>query len=130
AGWDGVLGMQYQNRELSTSGEEAFVPDSQAEVVSGFILEKLELDRWQFEMGGRFEHQLAGRQEDDLAVTHNVFSLSGGTIWTFFDGYSLGGNLSHAQRAPALEELFSNGPHLATNSFEIGSASLNKEKSN
>ncbi|SCZ85480.1 TonB-dependent receptor [Nitrosomonas mobilis] len=130
AGWDGVLGMQYQNRKLSTSGEEAFVPDSQAEAVSGFMLEKLKLDRWQFEMGGRFEHQLAGRQKDNLAATHNAFSLSGGTTWTFFDGYSLGGNLSHAQRAPALEELFSNGPHLATNSFEIGNASLNKEKSN
>ncbi|MCC7136014.1 MAG: TonB-dependent receptor [Nitrosomonas sp.] len=130
AGWDGALGMQYQHRQLATSGEEAFVPDSQAEAVSTFALEKLSLNRWHFELGGRYERQSARRREDGLSVEHQAVSLAGGTIWTFFDGYSLGGNLSHTQRAPALEELFSNGPHLATGSYEIGDASLKKEKSN
>lgn len=130
AGWDGALGMQYQNRQLTTLGEEAFVPDSQAETVSAFMLEKLKRNQWQFEIGGRYEHQRARQKEDNLATSHDAFSFSGGTIWAFLDGYSLGGNLSHTQRAPALEELFSNGPHLATNSFEIGNARLNKEKSN
>ncbi|MDT8363363.1 MAG: TonB-dependent receptor [Nitrosomonas sp.] len=130
AGWDGALGMQYQNRRFSSSGEEAFVPASQAEAVSGFMLEKLNLDQWHFEIGGRFERQLAKRQEDSLSVEHNAFGIAGGTIWTFLHGYSLGSNLSHQQRAPSIEELFSNGPHLATNSFEIGNVSLDKEKSN
>jgi len=129
-GWDGVLGLQYQDRNLSTSGEEAFVPDSQAESIGIFLLEKLDLNRWRFEIGGRFEHQQAKRQEDGFKANHDVFSISGGTTWEFLDGYALGSNVSHSQRAPALEELFSNGPHLATNSFEIGDTSLVKEKAN
>lgn len=130
AGWDGVLGMQYQNRNLSTSGEAAFVPNAQADSLSIFLLEKLDVENWHFEMGGRFEHQQAERKDDYLKAAHDVFSISGGLIWEFIEGYSLGSNISHSQRAPALEELFSDGPHLATNTFEVGDASLVKEKSN
>ena len=128
--WDGVLGLQYQDRNLSTSGEEAFVPDSQADSIGIFLLEKLDLNRWHFEIGGRFEHQQAKRKEDGFKANHDVFSISGGTTWEFLDGHAFGSNVSHSQRAPALEELFSNGPHLATNSFEIGNTSLVKEKAN
>lgn len=36
----------------------------------------------------------------------------------------------HAERAPAEEELFANGPHIATLAFEIGDANLKTEKAN
>ncbi|ADE15691.1 TonB-dependent receptor [Nitrosococcus halophilus Nc 4] len=128
--WDGVLGLQYRNRDLSTSGEEAFVPSSQLDSLSVFVLEKRDWQRWHFEVGGRFEHQEAERARDRQQASHDLFNLSGGAIWEFWQGYSVGVNISHSQRAPALEELFSEGPHLATNTFEIGDISLDKEISN
>jgi len=39
-------------------------------------------------------------------------------------------NISHANRFPTVEEYFSFGPHLATQSFEIGNPDLTKETSN
>ncbi len=39
----------------------------------------------------------------------------------------LGINLSRTKRAPSAEELFSNGPHIATQAFEVGDADLKVE---
>jgi iron complex outermembrane receptor protein len=39
----------------------------------------------------------------------------------------VGGTVFRTERAPTTEELFSNGPHLATNQFELGDATLDKE---
>jgi len=39
----------------------------------------------------------------------------------------VGGTVFRTERAPTTEELFSNGPHLATSQFEIGDATLGKE---
>ena len=41
----------------------------------------------------------------------------------------LGLNVHRTERAPSTEELFSNGPHLATEAFEIGDADLDEETS-
>ena len=38
--------------------------------------------------------------------------------------------LSHSERAPAAEELLSNGVHIATSSFEIGESDLDTESAN
>jgi len=42
-------------------------------------------------------------------------------------GVRLGLNGSHAARAPSAEELFANGPHIATQQFEIGNPALGLE---
>jgi iron complex outermembrane recepter protein len=128
--WEGVVGLQYRNRDLSTAGLEAFVPSSESDSVSVFMLEKRDWRDWHFELGGRFEHQEAERAQDRLSTSHNLFSVSGGALWEFADDYFLGANISHAQRAPAVEELFSDGPHFATNTFEVGDPALKKETSN
>nr|WP_275689207.1 TonB-dependent receptor [Nitrosomonas sp. HPC101] len=129
AGWKGVLGFQYQNRDLATLGEEAFVPSSRMDSLGVFLLERQDVGRWHFEMSGRFEHQRAKRKDDSFETSHNAFSISGGVIRKFGDGYSVGGDISRTERAPALEELFSNGAHLATGTFERGDTSLTREKS-
>jgi iron complex outermembrane recepter protein len=41
----------------------------------------------------------------------------------------LGANLQYTQRAPTFQELYADGPHLATNAFEVGSSALNKVES-
>jgi iron complex outermembrane receptor protein len=41
----------------------------------------------------------------------------------------VGLNGSHTQRAPSAEELFANGPHAGTQTFEVGDPGLSKEKS-
>ncbi|GGD64045.1 TonB-dependent receptor [Lacimicrobium alkaliphilum] len=48
------------------------------------------------------------------------YSLSAGLVWDFHPGYNLGLSLSRSQRAPSAAELLSFGPHIGTNSFEVG----------
>lgn len=128
--WEGVFGLQFHHRDLSSVGEEAYLPPAQRAAMALFALEKRDWRRWHFEVGGRFEHQEARRIGDTLKVHHNLLNISGGASWAFAKDYSVGVNVSHTQRAPSLEELFSNGPHLATDAFVIGDSALNKEISN
>ena len=51
-----------------------------------------------------------------------------GASYDVAPGVKLGVNLSRAERAPSAEELFSNGPHIATQAFEIGDPALTTEK--
>jgi iron complex outermembrane receptor protein len=57
---------------------------------------------------------------DSLAVEFNPISLSAGAVWDFTEGYNVGLSYVHAQRAPSSAELFSFGPHIGTQTYEIG----------
>ena len=130
--WTGAVGLQYRHRDFEAVGDEAFVPASELYSVGVFIFEEMDWSDWHFEMGGRFEHQSAdpavvsGLSE----VDHDTYAVSLGTHWDFKPGYHLAFNVSRSQRAPSLEELFASGPHLATETFEVGSTSLDEETAN
>ena len=49
---------------------------------------------------------------------------------SFGDDYSAGFSVTRAQRAPSLEELYNDGPHLATATFERGDTALDPETAN
>ena len=51
---------------------------------------------------------------DDTAT-----SLSLAAIREFGDGYSLAFNAALAERLPVAEELYADGPHLATSTIEV-----------
>lgn len=128
--WEGVLGLHYRDRDFSAVGEEAFVPPSETDAIGGFVLEKSDWGPWHFEVGARFEYQDSKRRDGTANADHDLFSVSGGAVWNFIDDYEVGVSISRAQRAPTIEELFADGPHLATNTFEIGDPSLDEETSN
>ncbi|MFO7893492.1 MAG: TonB-dependent receptor [Longimicrobiales bacterium] len=57
---------------------------------------------------------------------HNV-SGSASVLWQFREGWRLGTSLSRAFRAPSADELFSQGPHLAAYTYEVGNPELDAE---
>ncbi|WP_143869779.1 TonB-dependent receptor [Catenovulum sediminis] len=68
-------------------------------------------------------------EHDEHAITFNYsehsftpLSLTAGVVWDFTEGYNLGLAVSHAQRAPSVNELFAFGPHLASGVYEVGRA--------
>ena len=127
--WGGVVGIQYRNRDFSASGEEAFIPSSDLESIAVFIFEKGDMGALHFDAGLRYEHQDAAASAISAIPEHDLFSVSGGTTWDYRDGYELGFAVSRSQRAPSLEELFANGPHMASRTFEIGNVALERETS-
>ena len=128
AGWQGAIGIQYHHKDFSAVGEEEFVLPSELESIAAFLLEKSDLGKWYMEFSARYEHQDTSSETGDK-TSHDLFSLSGGLNWGYHEGYELGLIVTHAQRAPSLEELYSEGPHLATVTFEYGDSELGKEKS-
>jgi iron complex outermembrane receptor protein len=59
----------------------------------------------------------------------NPTSYALGALWRVGGDWQLSSNLAHTQRAPKDYELYANGPHLATNAFEVGNANFDKERS-
>lgn len=131
ANWQGTMGIQLQNRDISAKGDEAFVPSSASQSASIFMLEKRDWQRWQFEMGGRYEHTAHNPQGALLQTRDfNLYSISARSTWKFIDGYQLNLTATRGQRAPNTVALFANGFHIATNTFEQGNQMLGKETSN
>ena len=50
--------------------------------------------------------------------------------WEFQPNYKLSLVGSHQERLPLAQELYANGAHFATNTYELGNENLSKEKSN
>jgi iron complex outermembrane receptor protein len=129
AGWRGAFGVQVRDREFSAIGDEAYIPPTDATALGFFLVEEREFDKWRVELGVRTESQ----EQKPTGLAHqddNTLSLSAGTAWRYADNASLGINLSRAQRAPEIEERFSDGAHLATQQFEIGDPNLREETAN
>ena len=72
----------------------------------------------------KVEHPDLSPYEEDAT------SYAGSIIWDFNPEYRLSFTASHNERLPAPMELYYNGKHLATNSFEYGNKDLRKERSN
>lgn len=123
----GVFGVQLQERDFDARGEEAFVPRSNQQSIAGFVVEKADFGAWHADLGFRFEHNDATDEAQPRDTSFGVYSLSGGVNYVYQEGYEVGVSITRAERAPSIEELFANGPHLATNTFEIGDAGLGSE---
>ena len=127
--WNGVVGFHYRHKDFAAVGVESYVLPSELETFGIFILERTDIGRVHIDLGARFEHQ-DSNSETGAQNDYDLFSASGGLNWDYAPGYQVGLSASHAERAPAIEELYVRGPHLATATFEIGDADLVKEKSN
>ncbi len=126
--WQGALGVQGGSRRFEAIGEEAFVPTTRTRSLGVFVVEQADWDRLKLELGARSDFQGSDPVASDKR-SFSLFSASLGARWELDEHLHLLLNLDRAQRAPAEEELFANGPHAATATFEIGDPLLGKETS-
>ncbi len=122
----GVTGIQISDVDLAAVGAEAFLSATAARDFGVFAIERWDSDRWGLEGGLRGER----RELDNLnfgARDFDSFSVSLGAFWRPAEHWFLGGTLARTERAPTAVELFSDGPHLATESYEVGDAGLQRE---
>ena len=137
-GWHGVLGLQIRNSELSAVGEESFIPKTDIDSYGLFIIEDYHAGDWTFELGARVDYD----ELDPVSVVRNQsftsHSLSASALWNISDQLNVGLALSGSQRAPVVEELYSNAgnqlgdyvEHVATGVIEVGSTDLDSEQAN
>lgn len=143
--WEGVFGGQYTDRDFSAAGEEAFVPPSETRTWALFWVESMEHGDWRFDLGVRYEdvsqraleiehgHGDDGHDDDHeepmvLKRDFSPLSFSAATIWHVSEASHLAFTIASAERAPSDAELFANGPHIATQTFEVGNPDLREER--
>ena len=71
------------------------------------------------------EHEDEHEHEEHAELHDESFapvSLSAGLVWDFAEGYNLGISYTYSQRAPSAAEVYANGPHIGTSTYEIGAA--------
>ncbi len=126
--WNGSVGMQYYFRDFAAEGDEAYIAPNLTSQLAVFALQEVGIGPVQVELAGRYEH---GRVESQaLGIARSFNSLSGAVSLAHEtqSGLRFGVTGSHAERAPSAEEMFSNGPHIATQAFEVGDPDLAKER--
>lgn len=93
------------------------------------------LDRWSFELGGRFDLRLLNTYDARSGVLHtgerSYSTLSGaaGAAFRFDSAWSLGAHVGSGWRTPSINELLSDGVHHGTATYEIGDSTLDRERS-
>lgn len=128
-GWKGASGFQFLNRTLDAFGEEAYIPENRTNQFGFFTLQEFDLGAMKAEASARYERSEVRSDVADFDRGFNAFSGSIGASAALGRGFRAGLSYTHAERAPAAEELLSFGPHFATQAFEVGDPSLNKERS-
>ncbi len=128
-GWKGATGAQFLSRRFEAVGEEAYIPLNLTDQFGLFTVQSFDLGAVDAEIGGRWEHSNVSSTPLGVRRKFDAFSLSGGLSVPLGEGFRLAGSIAYLERAPSGEELFANGAHAATRTFEIGDIDLNKERS-
>jgi iron complex outermembrane receptor protein len=142
-GWGGTSGVQYLEQHVRLAGDEKYLPDSTNRQLGLFTLQSLVVGPVRFEAGARVESaHLSADPDPQIAANggpigaapisrdFTPISASLGANYEFMSGWRAGISLSHSERAPAIDEIFSNGPHGGSESFNVGDPTLRKEASN
>jgi iron complex outermembrane receptor protein len=148
-GWGGTSGVQFLDEKARLTGEEKYLPDSTNRQIGLFTLQSVVRGKVRFEAGARVELARLNADEDEriaelveeagkdsilgsapVGRSFTGWSGSLGANYEFLPDWRAGLSLSHSERAPAIDELFSFGPHGGSQQFLIGDPNLALEKSN
>lgn len=129
-GWRGQSGIQYGDGNLSVIGDEKLLPDSNSSRFAAFTQQQLRLSRVDLEAALRYEHSNVRAKPVGVARSFDLIAGSAGIGWHVTDELTLNVAGIHGERAPASEELFVDGAHDATQSYEIGNPNFGIERSN
>lgn len=141
----GAFGVQGLTRRFQAIGEEAYIPGVEINELGIFTLQRLEFGGYGIDAGLRLDTRelradLEGRDTSvpgaeaglDWSTTPDTrsytnLSASTGLFWKPADALFLSLNLSYSSRAPTEFELFADGPHGGTSTWEVGAPNLDPE---
>ena len=132
---DAIMGVWGEYRDHATGGFY-WTPHTREFALAGFYLNQQDFDHFTLQGAIRYDIRRAEPFRDDGIVIRagtvqrrdfNGVSGAASGIYHWTDRLSTGATLMKTFRAPGIEELFSDGPHLASYSYEIGNAQLEAE---
>lgn len=133
---NGVWGISSDYRDFNIGGY-VFTSPTKSIKLSAFFYENISFNdnKTSIEFSGRINYDnlkpnpLNPNSNIGLITqrSFNTFSLSVSAIQDLNKNFHLGISLSRSSRVPTIEELYSEGPHLAAYSYEIGNPYLESE---
>ncbi|MGB7405974.1 MAG: TonB-dependent receptor, partial [Pacificimonas sp.] len=125
--WRGAVGLQFLTRDFQAVGAEAFILPNITDQYAIFALQEIDFGAVQLEVAGRYER--SDVDAPTLNVSRNFDSFSGavGLTTELRSGLRIGVTGSRSERAPSGTELYADGPHIATQQFEVGDIDLDTE---
>ena len=136
---EGVVGLQASRFDFGVVGDHAFLPDTRNSAMATFgsFVQTLAPDQ-RLRYGFRIEHA----QVDASAWTHAGVTTNPPADSASFTPASFAFawakdlnpswtstiNLTRTERAPNFQELYADGPHVATDVYEVGNRNLGKEQ--
>ena len=124
----GTIGFSGFSRDFLSVGKEAPAPHTKQNSFAAYILERADFERAGFQFGARVEQNGYNPEGNFRDRNFIGFSASAGARFLLWHGGSFVANYQHSFRAPALEELYNNGPHPGIRTFDIGNQNLNAEQ--
>ncbi len=111
-------------------------PNTRRGTAAAYIFEEIQLGALRVESGLRYDWVFVSpaRKDPDSDIgdirnrSFHAASASLGLLYNVGSGMSIGASLARAFRTPDVNELFSEGPHLAAYTFEVGNPSLETEQ--
>lgn len=130
----GAIGIWSEIEDYAVIG--AGTPDANSYKIGTYLIEEANIGGLHIEGGLRFDWILNKPVEDEpnsrighiRSRSFPALSSSVAAIYSLQTGLSIGATILHSFRAPSLEELYSEGPHLASYSYEIGNPELEPER--
>lgn len=131
---NGTFGLYFNHRDNKMGGY-VFTPDTRHNSFAIALFEDLILKEHHIQLAFRYEFNNFNPEFENKKTSigiirkrdFHLFSADVSIIHETLPGLFLGIELSRTMRAPTIEELFSEGPHLAAYSFEVGNPELNAE---
>ena len=131
---EGIFGIDYTYTDYLVNG--AGTPHSESYDIGAFLVQEIGFNKFNLKIGSRFDYANRNpkvRKISDLIgklESKNYYALSGSISSTIMLSEQQTFSFSSARtfRPPSLDELFSEGPHLASYSFDIGNTNLKGER--
>ena len=155
AGWEGVIGTQFSQQKIDLTAPDShgheehddeghdhdhadhaghnhdvLMADTKTQKYSIFGLEHKQIGDVHIELGARVDHQTIDVNSSQKDYSGTGVSGSVAANWEFAPNYKLSLVGSHQERLPLAQELYADGLHFATNTYELGNEHLDKESSN
>lgn len=121
--WYGAFGYHGFLQEQAAFGEEAYTPASETDRHGLFWLIETRENQLNYQLGLRYENVSIDAPQVELGQRQYDFdplSASFGITYQWRPQVMFNANYSFAQRAPSANEIFANGAHLATQTYELG----------
>lgn len=131
---NGVWGISSEFRDFDIGGF-VFTSPTKSLNISAYLFENLSYKKLSFEFGARYNFDKISpiNENPDAKIgiieerIFSTYSISLSVLFQQSKHVYFGANVSKSSRVPTIEELFSEGPHLAAYSYEVGNPGLDAE---